>query len=73
MIKNCKLCGWNMVWENPDIPGHFHESSNNLEDWHICRECMAEHCCQTNCHGCEYGKYPDCRFLYMKRHYLEED
>jgi hypothetical protein len=34
---------------------------------------MVEHCCGTNCYACEYGKYPDCRFLDMKRHYMSED
>jgi len=73
MVKNCKLCKRKMVWENPDVPGHFHASSNDLEDWDICRECMVEHCCSTNCMGCEYGKYPDCRFLEMKRRYMKDD
>lgn len=71
--KNCKLCGARMVWENPHIPGHFHESSCNIDDWPICHDCMVEHCCSTNCSDCEYGKYPDCRFLDMKRHYMSED
>ena len=73
MVKNCKLCGCNMVWENPHIPGHFQASSCDIEDWHICHECMVEHCCQTTCLGCEYGKYPDCRFLEMKRHNMKKD
>jgi len=62
-----------MVWEHPDLPGHFIESSCNLEDWPICHECMVEHCVGTNCMGCGYGKYPDCRFLDMKRHYMSEE
>ena len=73
MTKKCKLCGGNMIWENPYIPGHFHESSCNIEDWPICHDCMVEHCCHTNCLGCEYGKYPDCRFLEMKQHYMSDD
>jgi hypothetical protein len=71
MEKNCKLCGCAMVWAS-SVPGHFLESSCNLEDWHICHECMVEHCVNTNCYGCGYGKYPDCRFLDMKRHYLHD-
>ena len=71
--KNCTVCGGAMVWENPYIPGHFHESSRNIEDWSICHECMVEHCCATNCLGCGYGKYPDCQFLEMKRHYMSGD
>jgi len=72
MTKNCKLCGCKTVWENLHIPGHFHASSCDLEDWHICHDCMVEHCVTTNCLGCEYGEYPDCRFLEMKQLYKEE-
>ena len=72
MEKNCKLCGCAMVWVNPVLPGRYLESSSNIEDWPTCRDCMIEHCCQTNCYGCSYGKYPDCRFLDMKRHYLHD-
>jgi hypothetical protein len=71
--KNCKICGVKMIWENPQIPGHFHESSCYLGGgWPICHSCMIEHCLSTNCLGCEYGQYPKCRFLKMKRLYAEE-
>jgi hypothetical protein len=70
--KKCKLCGDRMVWENPHIPGHYHASSSDIENWPICRDCMIEHCCSTNCLGCEYGKYPDCRFFDMKRYYMSD-
>jgi len=72
IVKNCKLCGAKMVWENPHLPGHYHVSSCDLEEWPICHDCMVEYCCRTNCLGCGYGKYPDCRFLDMKRHYMNE-
>lgn len=29
MTKDCKLCGGKMIWENPHLPWHFHESSRN--------------------------------------------
>jgi hypothetical protein len=73
IAKNCKLCGARMVWENPHIPGHFHESSCNIDDWPICHDCMVEHCCSANCLDCEYGKSPDCRFFDIKQHYTDED
>lgn len=73
LTKNCKSCGCKMVWEHPDIPGHFMASSCDIEDWPICHDCMVEHCCQTNCLGCEYGKYPSCQFNELKKHYMEED
>jgi hypothetical protein len=42
-----------------------------MEDWPVCHDCMAEHCCQTNCLACGYGEYPGCRFSALKRHYME--
>ena len=69
MKKNCIICDCEMVWENPHIPGHFQESSCYIDDWPICHDCMVDHCCQTDCLWCEYGKYPDCRFYEMKMHY----
>jgi hypothetical protein len=73
MNKNCALCGTKMVWEHPNIPGHFVASSCDIDGWHICHECMAEHCAGTNCLSCEYGKYPECDFLELKRHYMQND
>ena len=73
MEKNCKLCGCQMAWGHPSLPGMLMESSCNIEEWPICHDCMVEHCCSTNCYACEYGKYPDCRFLSLKKHYMEKD
>lgn len=67
LAKNCKRCGGKMVWENPHLPGHFHASSCNIEDWDICHDCMVDHCVATNCLECDLGKYPECRFLEMKK------
>jgi|GEM_PF-544665 len=71
--KNCTICGCKMIWENSSLQGHFHESSCNLEDWDICHDCMVDHCTATNCLGCKLGKYPECRFLDLKKHYMDED
>lgn len=72
--KNCRLCGAQMVWENPYLPGHFQESSCYLgEGWPICHDCMVEHCVHASCLGCNYGKYPDCRFLKMKIYYRDNN
>lgn len=73
LAKNCKRCGGKMVWENPHLPGHFHASSCNIEDWDICHDCMVDHCVAANCLECDLGKYPDCSFLDMKKHYMEDD
>lgn len=70
----CKICGCAMVWEHPQVPGVFQESSCYLGDgWPICRDCMIDHCVHANCLACNYGKYPDCQFLEMKTVYLRNN
>ena len=67
---NCEFCGRKLIWENPHIPGHWHESSCYFgEDWPICIDCMATHCESANCVNCKYGTYPGCRFYYLHRNY----
>ena len=76
VAKNCAVCGGKMVWENPLIPGHFQESSCELENWPICHDCMIEHCCSEECRGCKFGDATDptaCEFYEMKRHYMSQD
>lgn len=74
MKKDCRICGSRMVWSHPIIPDCMQESSCYLGgDWPICHDCMMEHCVHTNCFACNYGKYPDCRFLKMKMHYKNND
>jgi|GEM_PF-1078621 len=68
--KKCDTCGCKLVWEHPDKLGQLQKSPANIDDWDICRNCMIEHCCDTNCMGCYYGEYPDCQFLEMKRRHM---
>ena len=71
--KHCKECGAELLWGYPNLPGTMMESSSNLEDWPICKDCMIEHCVNTSCLACDYGKYPDCRFLDMDWYYQYDD
>lgn len=50
-------------------------SSDYIEDFPLCRSCLIEHCCSTNCLGCEHSPsdYHKCRFLEMKNFYLNEE
>lgn len=64
--KNCVLCGTKMVWEHPDIPGLYMESSCYIGT-DCCYDCMREHCQQTNCLACEIGEYPNCRHQGLKK------
>jgi hypothetical protein len=65
----CKICGSEMARETSGNPGNYTESPAYMgERWPICCDCMIEHCNYTNCYGCNYGKYPDCRFISLKKH-----
>ena len=74
IIPVCKMCGRKlgqcigMMNGEPYIAC----SSDYIEDWDYCESCMIEHCCNTNCLGCEFnpGSYNDCRFLTTKKNYL---
>lgn len=68
--KVCSVCGQKTVYEHPDIPGLFMNNSDDIPGWPVCMSCMEEHCCTTNCLKCEYGKFPDCRFLDMKKNLI---
>jgi hypothetical protein len=76
-IPTCKKCGRklgqviNITGEQPFIAC----SSDYIENCDYCMSCMIEHCCTTNCLGCNFntGKYSDCRFFDMKQHYMKKD
>ena len=60
--SKCKICGAEVIFEDN---GRFFASSDYIGT-DICRNCMEEHCKSTNCLACDIGKYPDCRYLYLK-------
>lgn len=58
----CKICGAEIIFEDNC---RFFASSDYIGT-DICRPCMEEHCKSTNCLACDIGKYPNCRYLYLK-------
>lgn len=66
LSKKCSQCGAVTVWEHPDCKGILLCSSDDIPGIGICRCCLEEHCNTTNCLQCEYGKYPDCKYRYLK-------
>ena len=68
-IPVCKMCG-NILGQ---LIGDTIYLSSDYTGGKVCRSCMIEHCCTTNCLGCELGTYPDCKFLPMKKFYLEDE
>ena len=69
----CEVCGAESLWEHSTQPDIIMADSSYLEDWPLCQDCMIEHCVNTSCLACNYGKYPDCRFLDMDWYYQYDD
>ena len=70
-IPVCKCCGRELgQFITPDW---IICSSDYIPDNPYCMICQIEHCLQTNCFGCEMGRYPNCRHIAMKRFYLEDE
>lgn len=67
----CQVCNGIVGWRRND---RYILSSNSEGDEGkgICHECLIEHCCSTNCLGCNWYKYPDCPHIETKKLYMEE-
>ena len=67
----CRLCNSIVGWRDHD---RYILSSNaeGDEGKGICHDCLIEHCCNTNCFGCDWYKYPDCPHIKTKELYMEE-
>lgn len=67
---HCKECGSWIGTINRDGSSYASSHYNGTE---ICDSCMTEHCCSTNCLGCELGDYPNCQFQNMKQIYMNQE
>ena len=76
-IPICKMCGRKLGQLIGMMNGEQYIicSSDYIEDWDYCEGCMIEHCCTTNCFGCEFnpGNYNNCKFFNLKQFYLKEE
>lgn len=68
-IPVCALCGADLGQLIGDTIDYFDDYTGSP----VCRSCIIEHCCTTNCLGCEIGTYPDCEYLKIKHHYMQEE
>lgn len=64
---SCKICGSWLVKKN--LAGFWYASSDYI-GMDTCRTCWIEECCTTNCLGCKRGKYPNCKWLDLKKFYM---
>lgn len=67
----CRACNGIVGWKQG---GRYLLSSNSEGDESkgICHDCLIEHCCSTNCLGCDWYKYPDCPHIETKKIYMED-
>ena len=67
----CKICNGVVGWRH----GNSYLMSSNSEGDEgkgICHSCLVEHCCNTNCLGCDWYKYPNCPHIETKKIYMED-
>ena len=48
-------------------------AKSNYIDADICRDCLVENCCHTNCVDCKIGDHPNCSYLSLKEYYLSNN
>lgn len=63
--QNCEHCGRPLIRKIPTGP-QFFISTEDYVGASLCRRCLEEYCLQTNCVQCEIGKWPNCRYSYIK-------
>ena len=68
----CRICGTNVAACKTETGWILSSSSEGDEGMGICHECLVEHCCNTNCFGCDWYKYPNCPHIETKKIYMEE-
>jgi hypothetical protein len=68
----CRICN-TRVSIRTDNGWILKSNSEGDESKGICYECLVEHCCNTNCLGCDLYKYPNCPHIETKKIYMEED
>lgn len=72
-ILRCRMCGQKVSICKTEDGWILSSSSEGDEGKGICHECLVEHCCSTNCFGCDWYRYPDCPHIELKKIYMEEN
>ena len=68
----CRKCNRNVAAAKLDGRFILSSESEGDESKGICHTCLIEHCCNTNCLGCDWYKYPNCPHIETKKIYMEE-
>ena len=69
--KNCVKCGRPLIQLVQDRRPFF-RSNYEYVGASLCRDCLEEHCVQTNCLQCDIGNWPGCRYVDIKRQGLQK-
>ena len=72
-VLRCRMCGHKVSVCKTEDGWILSSSSEGDEGKGICHECLVEHCCNTNCFGCDWYKYPECPHIEIKKIYMVED
>ena len=68
----CRMCNKNVAAAKLDESFILSSESEGDESKGICHSCLVEHCCNTNCLGCDWYKYPNCPHIETKKIYMED-
>lgn len=68
----CRVCGNKVGWKFTDEQWLLSSNAEGIEERGICHTCLVEHCCNTNCLGCDWYEYPNCPHIQTKKIYMEE-
>ena len=68
----CRMCNKNIAAAKLDGRFILSSESEGDESKGICHTCLIEHCCNTNCLGCDWYKYPNCPHIETKKIYMED-
>lgn len=69
----CRICGNKVSVCETENGWLMSSSSEGDEDKGFCHDCLIEHCCETNCLGCDWHEYPDCPHIETKKIYTEKE
>ena len=69
--QNCDKCGRPLIQPVQGLIPFF-QAKYEYVGASLCRDCLEEHCVQTNCLQCDIGNWPDCRYADIKRQGLQK-
>lgn len=71
--QDCDHCGHPLIRKSLDtsfLP--YFTATPDYVGASLCRNCMEDHCVQTNCLQCRIGRWPDCPYDYIKQQGMQK-